>query len=157
MKAPHTTLLLMLGSALAAGGFFAGRQMPSTGMATAAETTASSKGKVLYWHDPMVPSQRFDKPGKSPFMEMQLVPVYAQDAGDTNGVAVSAAVQQNLGIRLATVHRAELPSTFDAVGTVLEHLPTFAHLHRQLRIGPLPRRQCCSFPKPTAGMIAGLV
>lgn len=22
--------------------------------------------KVLYWHDPMVPGQRFDKPGKSP-------------------------------------------------------------------------------------------
>lgn len=118
MKARHTTLLVMLGSALAAGGFFAGRQMPSTGMATAAETTASSKGKVLYWHDPMVPGQRFDKPGKSPFMDMQLVPVYAQDAGDTNGVTVSAAVQQNLGIRLATVHRAELPSTFDAVGAV---------------------------------------
>ena len=28
--------------------------------------------KVLYWHDPMVPGQRFDKPGKSPFMDMQL-------------------------------------------------------------------------------------
>lgn len=118
MKARHTTLLVMLGSALAAGGFFAGRQMPSTGMATAAETTASSKGKVLYWHDPMVPGQRFDKPGKSPFMDMQLVPVYAQDAGDSTGVTVSAAVQQNLGIRYATVRRAELPSTFDAVGAV---------------------------------------
>lgn len=34
--------------------------------------------KVLYWHDPMVPGQRFDKPGKSPFMDMQLVPVYAE-------------------------------------------------------------------------------
>ena len=33
--------------------------------------------KVLYWHDPMVPGQRFDKPGKSPFMDMMLVPVYA--------------------------------------------------------------------------------
>ena len=29
--------------------------------------------KVLYWHDPMVPGQRFDKPGKSPFMDMPLV------------------------------------------------------------------------------------
>ncbi len=32
--------------------------------------------KVLYWHDPMVPGQRFDKPGKSPFMNMMLEPVY---------------------------------------------------------------------------------
>src|SRR5258708_7800988 len=36
---------------------------------------ASGK-RVLYWHDPMVPGQKFDKPGKSPFMDMQLVPVY---------------------------------------------------------------------------------
>ena len=34
--------------------------------------------RVLYWHDPMVPGQKFDKPGKSPFMDMQLVPVYAR-------------------------------------------------------------------------------
>jgi Cu(I)/Ag(I) efflux system membrane fusion protein len=29
---------------------------------------------VLYWYDPMVPQQHFEKPGKSPFMDMQLVP-----------------------------------------------------------------------------------
>jgi len=118
MKARHTTLLALIGIALAAGGFLAGRHTPSASMAPASETTAASNGKVLYWHDPMVPGQRFDKPGKSPFMDMQLVPVYAQDAGDTTGVTVSAAVQQNLGIRYATVRRVELPSTFDAVGTV---------------------------------------
>lgn len=119
MKARHTTLfVLLVGAALAAGGFLAGRHMPPTSMAPATETTASGQSKVLYWHDPMVPGQRFDKPGKSPFMDMQLVPVYAQDAGNTTGVTVSAAVQQNLGIRYAMVHRAELPSTFDAVGTV---------------------------------------
>ena len=33
---------------------------------------------VLYWYDPMVPDKHFDKPGKSPFMDMQLVPKYAQ-------------------------------------------------------------------------------
>ena len=32
--------------------------------------------KILYYHDPMVPGTKFDKPGKSPFMDMQLVPVY---------------------------------------------------------------------------------
>ena len=25
---------------------------------------------VLYWYDPMVPGQRFDEPGKSPFMQL---------------------------------------------------------------------------------------
>jgi hypothetical protein len=33
----------------------------------------STERKVLYWYDPMMPGQRFDKPGKSPFMDMQLV------------------------------------------------------------------------------------
>src|SRR5690606_9314047 len=26
--------------------------------------------RVLYWYDPMVPAQRFKRPGKSPFMDM---------------------------------------------------------------------------------------
>ena len=43
-------------------------------------TRASAEREVLYWYDPMVPDQRFDKPGKSPFMDMQLVPKYADDA-----------------------------------------------------------------------------
>ena len=30
----------------------------------------------------MVPQQKFQKPGKSPFMNMMLVPVYADAGGD---------------------------------------------------------------------------
>ena len=48
---------------------------------------------------------------------MQLVPVYA-DSAASSGVQVSAAVQQNLGIRYATVRRATMSSSFDAVGAV---------------------------------------
>src|ERR1700716_3493423 len=36
-----------------------------------AEAPASGK-KALYWYDPMVPGQRFEKPGKSPCMDMKL-------------------------------------------------------------------------------------
>jgi Cu(I)/Ag(I) efflux system membrane fusion protein len=35
------------------------------------KAVAPSDRKVLYWHDPMVPGQKFDKPGKSPFMDMR--------------------------------------------------------------------------------------
>ena len=35
---------------------------------------------VLYWYDPMVADKHFDKPGKSPFMDMQLVPKYKEDS-----------------------------------------------------------------------------
>lgn len=73
--------------------------------------------KVLYWHDPMVPSARFDKPGKSPFMDMQLVPVYADEEGGA-AVAVSPVVSQNLGIRLGTVERVTLQPKLTAVGSV---------------------------------------
>lgn len=115
------TSLVTAGVLLAAGGFFIGR-LTSEGAAPQAVAASESKAptgerKVLYWHDPMVPGPRFDKPGKSPFMDMQLVPVYADDANDT-GVKVSPTVQQNLGIRTATVKRADIGASFDAVGTV---------------------------------------
>ncbi|WP_442975342.1 efflux RND transporter periplasmic adaptor subunit, partial [Salmonella enterica] len=75
---------------------------------------------ILYWHDPMVPGPRFDRPGKSPFMDMQLVPVYADGTADAAeaGVRIDPTVQQNLGLRTAAVQRAELAPSFDAVGTV---------------------------------------
>lgn len=74
--------------------------------------------EVLYWHDPMVPNARFEKPGKSPFMDMQLVPVYADSAEATGVVRVDPAVTQNLGIRLGKVERMRLQPQLRAVGSV---------------------------------------
>src|SRR5437867_8407497 len=74
--------------------------------------------KVLYWHDPMVPGQKFDKPGKSPFMDMQLVPVYAEGAGDDSRVSISPRIQQNLGVRTADVAKGRIAPTVEAVGSV---------------------------------------
>ena len=121
-RAGTVAALLAAGVALAAAGFWIGRSAPSAGPSMASAPAASAAPppadrSVLYWHDPMVPGQRFDKPGKSPFMDMQLVPVYAEAAA-ASGVAVSAAVQQNLGIRTATVRREAVSSSFDAVGAV---------------------------------------
>ncbi len=100
------------------GAFLLGRRSADVPQAAAPAAAASSgERKVLYWHDPMVPGQKFDKPGKSPFMDMQLQPVYADEAADA-GVTISPQVQQNLGIRSAAVKRAEMASSFDAVGAV---------------------------------------
>jgi membrane fusion protein, copper/silver efflux system len=74
--------------------------------------------EVLYWHDPMVPGPKFDKPGKSPFMDMQLVPVYASEADDGGKVAISPRTVQNLGIRTAQVEPGTLDMGFSAVGSV---------------------------------------
>lgn len=45
-----------------------------------ASIATSGERRPLYWYDPMVPDQHFDKPGKSPFMDMQLLPKYADEA-----------------------------------------------------------------------------
>lgn len=91
----------------------------SGGTATSSDKVDPETGKkVLYWHDPMVPGQKFDKPGKSPFMDMQLVPVYASAAGDDGNVAISPRVQQNLGIRTAEVKEGSLATALESVGSV---------------------------------------
>ena len=73
---------------------------------------------VLYWHDPMVPNARFDKPGKSPFMDMQLVPVHADEANADTGVRVSPNVVQNLGVRIGKVEQMTVSPRLTAAGTV---------------------------------------
>ncbi len=60
----------------------------SRGMQMAGGTVPQTGKQVLYWHDPMVPGQKFDKPGKSPFMDMQLVPVYEDGGSSAGGVTI---------------------------------------------------------------------
>ena len=68
--------------------------------------------RVLYYYDPMRPEEHFDKPGPSPFMDMQLVPKYAtEDSGNDNGIVVSAAIVQSLGIRTANPIRRDVRTT----------------------------------------------
>lgn len=74
--------------------------------------------RVLYWHDPMVPGHRFDKPGKSPFMDMQLVPVYADVAADEGNVTISPRLAQSFGVRTAEARAGALPAGFTAVGAI---------------------------------------
>lgn len=112
--------VVAVAAALAIGGaaFYVGRSTARHDAAATPSSAAAAGGRqVLYWHDPMVPGQKFDKPGKSPFMDMQLQPVYADEASDS-GVKVSPQVQQNLGIRTAVVKKADVSASFDAVGTV---------------------------------------
>ena len=84
----------------------------------AGHVDASTGKKVLYWHDPMVPGQKFDKPGKSPFMDMMLVPVYADGDADQGQVAVSPRMQQDLGVRTAAVARTTMAMHVEAAGTI---------------------------------------
>ena len=78
----------------------------------------ASDKQVLYWYDPMYPQQKFDKPGKSPFMDMQLVPKYAGEAADAGTVSISPQIVQNLGVRTAEAKTGSLEQRFEAVGSV---------------------------------------
>ena len=91
-------------------------------MAKSLEKPVKAEPKVLYWYDPMVPNQHFDKPGKSPFMDMQLAPQYADDSanpdGDAAGVKIDPRIVQNLGVRTTPVTRGALASPLDFAANV---------------------------------------
>lgn len=84
----------------------------------AGDMDPSTGAKILYYHDPMVPGNKFDKPAKSPFMDMMLVPMYADAGGDQNTVTVSPRIQQNLGVRTAEVTQGTLSPRISAVGSI---------------------------------------
>lgn len=74
------------------------------------ESKPNTLRRILYYQDPMHPAYRSDKPGIAPDCGMDLVPVYAEDAGAAvtssqrfapGIVVINPAVQQLYGIRLA--------------------------------------------------------
>ena len=106
----------------AAAGYYLARH----GAAPAGRAAASGERPVLYWYDPMRPEQHFDKPGKSPFMDMQLLPRYADAeagaearGGEAAAVRVDPGVAQNLGVRYVTVERGPWSQGLDAVGSIV--------------------------------------
>jgi Cu(I)/Ag(I) efflux system membrane fusion protein len=120
-------LIVLVVIAIGAGAAFGGYRYAMYRMMTmqpeetpASQATASTDPgrKPLYWYDPMYPQQKFDKPGKSPFMDMQLVPKYGDDAADEGTVTISPRVVQNLGVRTAEAKMGSLERRFEAVGSV---------------------------------------
>jgi Cu(I)/Ag(I) efflux system membrane fusion protein len=121
MKTKHVAIAIVAASMLAAAGYGLYLTGMTSGMKRGAAAPAPEAGgrRVLYWHDPMVPGQRFDKPGKSPFMDMELVPVYADAAAaDDGSVRIDPRVQQNLGVRVAEATLGRIAPSLDAVGSV---------------------------------------
>lgn len=112
------TIVLMLalaGAALAGWWFIADDQ---DGMAP-----APAQPQVLYWYDPMRPEVQFDKPGPSPFMDMALVPKYADSAAlASNDMAATIKIDprmvQKLGMRTVAVERGTFWQRVDTTGAV---------------------------------------
>ena len=110
----------LLGTLIVAGG--GGYYLGQRGDAPAPSATSADGRKVLYYYDPMFPSQKFDKPGKSPFMDMELEPKYADAggaaSGEATGVTIDPSAMQNLGIRVVAAQMGSLAATLNVTGTV---------------------------------------
>lgn len=103
--------------AVLGAGYWWGRSQSGSGSpATGSAEAAADDREVLYWYDPMVPDQHFDKPGKSPFMDMMLVPKYADEAG--GGISIAPDMRQSLGIRVAPAELGRLERALTVPGTL---------------------------------------
>ncbi|MDR2364766.1 MAG: efflux RND transporter periplasmic adaptor subunit, partial [Zoogloeaceae bacterium] len=123
MNKPRLGRILSLFLALAAGGILGWH----LGARDAAPEHHAQQGKaareILYWYDPMKPEAHFSQPGKSPFMDMELVPRYADEAQGANavpasGLGLAPAFTQNLGVRLGAVEKGELHPFIEVSGSV---------------------------------------
>lgn len=85
------------------------------------ESEQKIEQKILYWYDPMTPGQKFDKPGKSPYMDMDLVPFYEENQSSSSGGAfqIDAAYRQALGVKTAPVGLREFGKGIAAFGAVM--------------------------------------
>jgi Cu(I)/Ag(I) efflux system membrane fusion protein len=96
-------------------GYWWGRsrnQVPTSAATASPEATS----RILYWYDPMLPQERYDKPGKSS-MNMTLIPKYAE-AGNAGGLTIAPGVRQNLGMRTVMVKRGSLAGAIRVPGTI---------------------------------------
>ncbi|MDR8390471.1 efflux RND transporter periplasmic adaptor subunit [Aliifodinibius sp. S!AR15-10] len=131
MNTKHLFLFISALILVAAGGYWFGlqtgnsRSMQNTSADTSqAETSSAAQPQqegdreILYWKAPMDPTEIYDEPGKSK-MGMDLVPVYADEAQDTEGqVSINPVVVQNMNVRTAPVQRKDLSTTVRTVGKV---------------------------------------
>lgn len=80
-------------------------------------SSESQEQKVLYWYDPMYPATKFDAPGKSPFMDMDLIPRYAEEKGNM-GIHIDPALVQNLAVKTVPARMGKLSFSRDIPGNV---------------------------------------
>ncbi len=125
MNIKRNALIGAMGLLLLLAGLYLGRYgVPAPDNAPAAKESGAMNGEegdrqVLYWYDPMYPQHRFEEPGPSPFMDMDLVPRYAGGGGSEQpAVQVEAAMVQSLGIRSASVTSTRAQSRLEATGLV---------------------------------------
>jgi RND family efflux transporter MFP subunit len=103
---------------------------------------AAQERKILYWHDPMHPQYRSDKPGTAPDCGMDLVPVYADSptAGPAMPVEnlpegsfkITPEKQQMIGVQYGEVASRQLSRTIRAVARVAYDETRITRVHSKI-------------------------
>ena len=96
------------------------------------DSEESAEPEILYWVAPMDPNYRRDEPGKSP-MGMDLVPVYADEAGGGDEVTISPAVENNLGVRTEAAKVRPLWRRIEATGYVSFDETLISHINTRVQ------------------------
>ncbi|GET25831.1 efflux RND transporter periplasmic adaptor subunit [Prolixibacter sp. NT017] len=104
-------LLVILGAALGVTGYYllSGKQgtVMTEGEQSQGKAKNDKKGKILYWRAPMNPNEIYNHPGKSA-MGMDLVPVYADQAGQNGVVSIDPVVEQDMNVKTTVVKSANM-------------------------------------------------
>src|SRR5208282_1184846 len=90
---------------------------PAANAASAGSQPAESKGKILYYRNPMGLPDTSPMPKKDS-MGMAYIPVYEGDAADAGIVKISPGRIQQLGVRTETAAERTMSRIIRAVGTV---------------------------------------
>jgi len=92
--------------------------------------------KILYWHDPMHPAYRSDKPGIAPDCGMKLEPVYSDEAPapamPDGTVHINPDKQQLIGVRYGVVESTTGDREFRAAGKVAIDETRVARVHARI-------------------------
>jgi membrane fusion protein, copper/silver efflux system len=101
----------------------------------ASAPVAKKEHKILYYVDPMNPSNRSDKPGKAPD-GMDLTPVYADEETDDNSVPgtvkLSGRKQQLINLKVVEVQQAATGQNIRTVGTLQYDETKIAKIHSKI-------------------------
>jgi membrane fusion protein, copper/silver efflux system len=124
MSKPRNAVLLF---SVVLASFLAGHWLKGP---PANETAIAGGRRILYYHDPMHPAYKSDKPGIAPDCGMKLEPVYADEGVATQGsqvdppslppgtVQVNSEKQQLIGVQLAAVEKTPGSLVLRTVGRV---------------------------------------
>jgi RND family efflux transporter MFP subunit len=107
------------------------------GAQAVARPAAAKERKILYWHDPMHPQYRSDKPGTAPDCGMDLVPVYEEGVEPVadlpeGAIRITPERQQLIGVKYGEVSREPLATTIRAVGRLSFDETRIARIHSKI-------------------------